>query len=54
MIFQHAEMDEDVALAIVADEEAETTRGIEPFDPAANEQTRRLWRDIVRSLVVRH
>ena len=26
MIFQHAEMDEDVALAIVADEEAKTTR----------------------------
>jgi hypothetical protein len=35
MLLEHAEMDEDVAFGLVADDEAEATGGVEPFDGAA-------------------
>ena len=34
MLLEHAEMDEDVALGLVADDEAEAARRVEPFDGA--------------------
>ncbi len=32
MLFQHAEMDEDVAFAVVGNKESESARRVEPFD----------------------
>ena len=34
MLLEHAEMDEDVALGLVADDEAEAAGRVEPFDRA--------------------
>ena len=34
MLLEHAEMDENVARGLLADYEAETSRGVEPFDDA--------------------
>ena len=35
MLAKHAEMQQDVAVELVADDEAEAARGVEPFHPAA-------------------
>ena len=34
MLAKHAEMNQDVAVELIADEEAESARRVEPFDPA--------------------
>ena len=41
MLAKHAEMDQDVAVELVADQEAEAARGVEPFDPALDDRSRR-------------
>ena len=39
MVLEHAEMNQYVAFAVVADEEAEAARRVEPFDPARHRLT---------------
>ena len=48
MLLEHAEMDEDVALGVVADDEAEAARGVEPFDGAGEPDERFVVRLVAR------
>ncbi len=38
MLAKHAEVHQHVAFELVADEEAEAARGVEPFHPAGDRQ----------------
>jgi hypothetical protein len=40
MLLEHREMDEDVALGLLADDEAEAAGGVEPFDRAGDMEQR--------------
>jgi hypothetical protein len=52
MLLEDAEMDEDVALGLVADEEAEAAGGVEPFHRAGELDQRLVFgaRGFVRAL----
>src|SRR6185369_8274456 len=51
MLLEHAEMDENVAVGLVADDEAEAARGVEPFDGAGDPEKRLFVRVLARHFV---
>ena len=53
MLAQHAEMEQDVAVELVADEEAEAARRVEPFHPAGDRRQLGRGSDSSESISIR-